>query len=144
MIEKQLPNSNLRITPQRKVILEELGMADSHLTADEVYKMVRARLPRISLGTVYRNLEIFSRLGMIHKLELGGMQKRFDGKTQDHYHLRCLRCGRIDDVPMEPQTVLEESVEGLTDYKVLGHRLEFVGLCLTCREKPETRAHKGA
>ncbi len=106
--------------------------------------MVRARLPRISLGTVYRNLEILSRLGMIHKLELGGIQKRFDGKKQDHYHLRCLRCGRIDDVPMEPQTVLEESVEGLTDYKVLGHRLEFVGLCLTCREKPETRAHKEA
>jgi len=139
-----LSNSNLRITPQRKVILEELRMADSHLTADDVYKMVRARLPRISLGTVYRNLEILSRLGMIHKLELGGMQKRFDGKTQDHYHLRCLRCGRIDDVPMEPQTVLEESVEGLTDYKVLGHRLEFVGLCLTCREQPETQAHKGA
>ncbi|MBW2172694.1 MAG: transcriptional repressor, partial [Deltaproteobacteria bacterium] len=89
------------MTPQRKVILEELRMADSHLTADDVYKMVRARLPRISLGTVYRNLEILSRLGMIHKLELGGMQKRFDGKTQDHYHLRCLRCGRIDDVPME-------------------------------------------
>ena len=139
-----MSNSNLRITPQRKVILEELRTADSHLTADEVYKMVRARLPRISLGTVYRNLEILSRLGMIHKLELGGMQKRFDGKTQDHYHLRCVRCGRIDDVPMEPHTVLEGSVEGLTDYKVLGHRLEFVGLCLTCREKPETQVHKGA
>lgn len=104
--------------------------------------MVRARLPRISLGTIYRNLETLSRLGMIHKLELGGMQKRFDGKTQDHYHLRCLRCGRIDDVPMEPHTVLEESVEGLTDYKVLGHRLEFVGLCLTCRKRPETQAQK--
>jgi Fur family transcriptional regulator, ferric uptake regulator len=139
-----LPDSNLRITPQRKAILEELWMADSHLTADEVYKMVRARMPRISLGTVYRNLEILSRLGMIHKLELGGIQRRFNAKTQDHYHLRCLRCGRIDDVPMEPQTVLEESAEGLTDYKVLGHRLEFVGLCLTCREEPEKQAQKGA
>lgn len=139
-----MPDSTLRITPQRKVILEELWMADSHLTADEVYKMVRARMPRISLGTVYRNLEILSRLGMIHKLELGGIQRRFNAKTQDHYHLRCLRCGRIDDVPMEPQTVLEESVKGLTDYKVLGHRLEFVGLCLTCREEPEKQAQKGA
>lgn len=139
-----MSDSNLRITPQRQVILEELRIADSHLTADEVYKMVRARLPRISLGTVYRNLEILSRLGMINKLELGGMQKRFDGKTQDHYHLRCLRCGRIEDVPMEPQAVLEESVEALTDYKVLGHRLEFIGLCLTCREQPEKEADQGA
>jgi Fur family ferric uptake transcriptional regulator len=139
-----LSDSKLRITPQRQVILEELRMADSHLTADEVYKMVRARLPRISLGTVYRNLEILSRLGMIYKLELGGMQKRFDGKTQDHYHLRCVRCGRIEDVPLEPQTGLEESVEALTDHKVLGHRLEFIGLCLTCREQPEMQAEKGA
>jgi Fur family ferric uptake transcriptional regulator len=139
VIGKPLPGSNFRITPQRKVILEELRMADSHPTADEVYKMARVRLPRISLGTVYRNLEILSQLGMIHKLELGGMQKRFDGKTQDHYHLRCLVCGCIEDVPMEPQTVLEESVEELTDYKVLGHRLEFIGLCLTCREQSDTQ-----
>lgn len=139
-----MSSSSLRITPQRQVILEELRVADSHLTADEVYRMVRVRLPRISLGTVYRNLEILSRLGMIHKLELGGMQKRFDGKTQDHYHLRCLKCGRIDDVPMEPQTVLEESVEELTDFKVLGHRLEFIGLCLTCREESETQSNEGA
>jgi Fur family ferric uptake transcriptional regulator len=81
---------------------------------------------------------------MIHKLELGGMQKRFDGKTHDHYHLRCLRCGRIEDVPMEPQTVLEESVEALTGYKVLGHRLEFIGLCLICREQPEKQTDQGA
>jgi Fur family ferric uptake transcriptional regulator len=144
MIGKPLPDSNFRITPQRKVILEVLGTADCHLTADEVYKIVRVRLPRISLGTVYRNLEILSQLGMIQKLELGGIQKRFDGKTQDHYHLRCLTCGRIEDVLMEPQTVLEELVEELTDYKVLGHRLEFVGLCLSCREQSETQAEKGA
>jgi Fur family ferric uptake transcriptional regulator len=130
---KRLSGSDFRITPQRRVILEELKMADCHVTADEVYKMVRARLPRISLGTVYRNLEILSRLGMIQKLEIGGMQKRFDGNTRDHYHLRCLRCGRIEDAPMEPQTVLEASVEALTDYKILGHRLEFIGLCFTCR-----------
>lgn len=138
-----MPDSNFRITPQRQVILEALRRADSHLTADEVYKMVRARLPRISLGTVYRNLETLSRLGMIRKLELGGMQKRFDGNTHDHYHLRCLRCGRIEDVPMEPQTSLEESVEALTGYKILGHRLEFIGLCLACREQPESQAKKG-
>jgi Fur family ferric uptake transcriptional regulator len=141
-IGKPLPDSNFRITLQRQVILEEVRMADSHLTADEVYKVVRARLPRISLGTVYRNLEMLSRLGMIHKLELGGMQKRFDGNIHDHYHLRCLMCGRIEDVPMEPQTLLEESVEALTDYKITGHRLEFIGVCLACREQPERQATK--
>lgn len=132
------------MTPQRKVILKELRMANAHLTADEVYEVVRARLPRISLGTIYRNLEILFRLGMINKLEFGGKQKRFDGKTQNHYHLRCLSCGRIDDAPIEPQTMLEESLAGLTDYNILGHRLEFVGLCLACQRKPDTQEHRGA
>lgn len=104
--------------------------------------MVRSRLPRISLGTVYRNLETLSRLGMIQKLELGGMQKRFDGNTHDHYHVRCLTCGRIEDVPMKPQRLLEKSVEAVTDYKIIGHRLEFIGLCVACREQSETRATK--
>lgn len=132
------------MTPQRKVVLEELRMANSHLTADEVYEMVRARLPRISLGTVYRNLKILSRLGLINKLELGGSQKRFDGRTQNHYHLRCLSCGRIDDAPIEPQTMWEESLADLTDYKIVGHRLEFVGLWPGCQTKPDTQEHRGA
>ncbi len=127
-----MSNTDFRLTPQRKVILEELMETDSHLTAAEVYELVRARLPRISLGTVYRNLETLSQLGMIQKLEVGGTQKRFDGKTNIHYHVRCLSCGRVDDAPMEPQTALEEAIEGLTDYEIIGHRLEFVGLCLKC------------
>jgi len=138
-----LLSTSFRITPQRRVILEELRKAESHLTADQIYGLVRVRMPRISLGTVYRNLEMLSRLGMIQKLESGCAPKRFDGRTNDHYHLRCLRCGRVDDAPIAPQTALEESIEGLTDYKIIGHQLEFIGLCLTCREKSETGSDKG-
>jgi Fur family ferric uptake transcriptional regulator len=111
-----LSNTEFRITPQREVILEQLRRADSHLTANEIYEMVRARLPRISLGTVYRNLEILSRLGIIQKLEVGGAQRRFDAKTKNHYHLRCLSCGRIDDAPINIQSTLQGSLEGLTEY----------------------------
>ena len=139
-----MSNTNFRVTPQRKVILEELMKTDSHLTAAEVYELVRARLPRISLGTVYRNLEILSQLGMIQKLEVGGTQKRFDGKTNIHYHVRCLSCGRVDDAPIEPQTALEDSIGDLTDYEITGHRLEFIGLCLECRKKPMMRTQKRA
>ena len=126
-----------RMTPQREVILQEIERADSHPTADQVYAMVRKRLPRISLGTVYRNLEVLSQLGMIRKVEVGGSQKRFDYKTENHYHARCLGCGRVDDLPIEPETSMEEAIESLVDYQIVGHQLEFIGLCFDCRKTPK-------
>ena len=89
----------MRKTKQREVILEELMKLRAHPSADELYERVKKRLPRISLGTVYRNLEMLSREGIIHRLETAGSQKRFDGETGDHQHIRCVRCGRIDDLP---------------------------------------------
>ena len=127
--------SNLRMTRQRKVILEELRQMNCHPSADEIYEAVRRRLPRISLGTVYRNLEVLSELGKIQKLELGGRIKRFDWDTNKHYHIRCLQCGRVDDVPVAPLTRLEDELYGATVYEIIGHRLEFLGLCPGCTVK---------
>jgi len=127
-----LKGNNLRMTRQRKMILEELRKVCSHPSADEVYEMVRLRLPRISLGTVYRNLEILSEHEEIQKLEIGGTLKRFDGNPEDHYHLRCVRCSRIDDAPIPPIKDIENMIRGATNYTISGHRLEFIGLCPDC------------
>jgi Fur family ferric uptake transcriptional regulator len=83
------PNPFDRRTPQREILLEELAKTNSHPTACELYDIVRRRLPRIGLGTVYRNLELMAESGMIVKLEVGGVQKRFDADTTPHYHIRC-------------------------------------------------------
>jgi Fur family ferric uptake transcriptional regulator len=124
------------MTPQRQVILEELRRVRSHPSADEIYAMVRRRLPRISLGTVYRNLEILSELGEIQKLEAGGALKRFDGNAENHYHIRCTCCGKVVDAPFEVMERLEERLETPDGYLVFGHRLEFQGICPGCRERP--------
>ena len=92
-------------------------------------------MPRISLGTVYRNLEILSECSMIQKLELGGTQKRFDGNLRNHYHVRCIRCGCIEDVPMEPLTSIESAIRGVSDYEIIGSRLEFIGVCPQCKKE---------
>ena len=123
-----------RMTRQRQVILEELRKENFHPTADEVYEVVRRRLPRISLGTVYRNLETLSKYGIIRKLELGGVQKRFDGDMQPHYHVRCTGCGRLDDIPSRPIPDIEETFRGACDYQITGHQLILTGLCPNCRE----------
>lgn len=120
------------MTRQRKVILEELRNLRNHPTADEVYDVVRKRIPRISLGTVYRNLEILSELGEIKKLEFGGTVKRFDGDPEDHYHIRCSLCDRVDNAPMPHLENIEDRINLETDYRIIGHRLEFFGLCPEC------------
>jgi Fur family ferric uptake transcriptional regulator len=126
---------NLRMTRQRKVVLEELRKLNTHPSADQIYKVVRHRLPRISLGTVYRNLEVLSELGEIQKLELSGLLKRFDWNTKKHYHIRCVRCSRIDDAPIAPLNQLDNELNGATVFEIIGHNLEFTGLCPECSGK---------
>jgi len=123
------------MTRQRRVILEELGKVTSHPTASALYEMVRKRLARISLGTVYRNLEILSERGVIQKLQLAGTQRRFDGNARNHYHVRCASCGRVDDVPIEAMSGLEEAARGASEYEITGHCVGFVGLCPECKER---------
>jgi Fur family ferric uptake transcriptional regulator len=123
------------MTLQRRIILEELRKVKTHPGADEIFEMVRKRLPRISLGTVYRNLDVLTELKEIQKFENTGSLRRFDGTPENHYHIRCLKCGRLDDVPFEINTNIEKKVRPLTSYTVIGHRLEFIGICSECSSK---------
>ena len=122
------------MTRQRSIILEELRKLNSHPSADEICEIVRNRLPRISLGTVYRNLEILIELGEIQKLETGGSLKRFDGNPKKHYHIRCIGCDRVVDAPVEPLIDTETEIHTETNYQIIGHRFEFVGVCPECSE----------
>jgi Fur family ferric uptake transcriptional regulator len=120
------------MTRQRKVILEELPKLVTHPSADEVYEMVRKRLPRISLGTIYRNLDILSKNGEIQKLELGCAQKRFDGISENHYHIRCIHCDRVVDAPGDFDVTVDHHLKNATDFRIIGHKLELIGICLDC------------
>ena len=130
---EQFPN--MRLTTQRQIILEELGKVTSHPTANEVYDMVRRRLPRIGLGTVYRNLELMADSGIILKLEVGGTQKRFDATVDPHYHIRCSSCGKVNDISIAVQDHINQEAEKVSNYKILGHHIEFSGICMSCSEK---------
>ncbi len=136
---EQLPN--MRLTTQRQIILEELGKVTSHPTANEVYDMVRKRLPRIGLGTVYRNLELMADSGIILKLEVGGTQKRFDATVAPHYHVRCTSCGKVDDIAIEVQSKINQLAENASNYLILGHHIEFSGVCPVCSEQKKDTPH---
>jgi Fe2+ or Zn2+ uptake regulation protein len=129
------PTDRLRMTRQRQVILEVLRAAATHPTGEEVHRLARVQLPRISLSTVYRNLELLAEAGSARRLELGGAQRRYDGRLDRHHHLRCLGCGRVQDVAAEPATGLEEAAAQESGYEVLGYHLELVGYCPACRQE---------
>lgn len=129
------PESMIRLTTQRQILLEELSRENHHPTACELYDMVRKRLPRIGLGTVYRNLELMADSGMILKLEVGGFQKRFDATTESHYHIRCSNCNKLDDIEIKVPGNLVETAADQTLYKILGHHVEFRGVCPACQQK---------
>lgn len=136
-----LNSSNLRMTRQRMVILEELRKVDIHPSADEIYAIVRKRLPRISLGTIYRNLEVLSESGEILRLDSGSSLKRFDGRIDRHYHIRCTGCDRLTDIFCDPGADLDAQARNFTDFSVTGHKLEFVGICPDCQRSPANTMH---
>lgn len=134
-------SSGFRMTRQRRILLEEIRSMRTHPTADEVYARVRRRLPRVSLGTIYRNLETLCRAGVIQKLELAGSPRRFDGTTDVHYHVTCLSCGKVQDIQLDPPKHLEEAAREACGFQIVGHTLKFHGLCPKCsgaRSKTET------
>ncbi len=132
-------NRIARMTRQRQVILEEIRKTDSHPTADGLYQLVRKRLPHVSLGTIYRNLEVLAAENQIQKLELGGSQKRFDGNPSDHHHVRCIHCGRVADVHIEPGDEIDYSALSVKGFEVIGRRVKFIGICSECKAENHTQ-----
>jgi len=123
-----------RNTPQRRVILEELRKVTSHPTATALYEIVRQRLPKISLGTVYRNLELLADMGVIQKLDLGGSEARFDGNMAPHQHVRCVECGQLGDIYGTADGRPELPQDNLGGFEILDCRMEYVGVCPACQE----------
>ena len=122
-----------KYTIQRKVILEELSLLKSHPTADELFQIVRIRLPKISLATVYRNLADLAASGKIRKTELPGGKARFETKIEPHFHLRCVHCEAIEDLPLSKEEIGDFLKDKVTR-RVQDFELCFSGLCRSCQD----------
>jgi len=126
-----------RNSHQREVILEELRKVKSHPTATTLYKLVSKRLPKISLGTIYRNLDLLSKRGVIQKLKVNGSTARYDGDTDKHYHICCTECGRIDDVYDFSENIINIDLSKIKGYDVKGYHMNFYGICYDCSDNQQ-------
>ena len=121
-----------RNTIQCALVLEAVNKLSCHATADEVYNALVKEHPHISRGTVYRNLQRLSDLGEIRKREIPGSADRFDHICSNHYHAKCVKCGRVFDVDMEYKTDLEKSIKDTHGFLFAGHDIVFRGICSEC------------
>lgn len=123
-----------RNSKQRKRILEILKSTTAHPTAAWIYERLREEFPTLSLGNVYRNLNILVEQGLIRELKFGSTFDRYDGNLKPHYHFICEACGVITDLHMEHVEELNRKVEAITNFSVKDHRLEFYGMCDNCND----------
>ena len=118
---------------QREVIKEYLTQTYIHPTADEVYQHVRVTHPHISLGTVYRNLNLLADLGEAVKITTPEGTVRFDGHTVPHCHVLCTKCQTLFDLDLKEEEKLEKAAKGHFQGDITGHRLLFYGICDACK-----------
>ena len=127
-------NSKYKRSQQRERILELLQSTGRHPTADWVYERLKGEFPNLSMGTVYRNLNILIDQGLIRKIDFGSTFDRFDANIRPHYHFVCERCGSIIDLELPVDDSLNQRVTQATPYAAHRHRIEFFGVCDRCRE----------
>lgn len=123
-----------RMTKQKKVILDILRSTKAHPSADWVYEQARKLVPDISLGTVYRNLNVLRDMGEISELTYGSTYSRYDSIAVNHYHFFCEKCKNLFDISIPVYEGLDKMVQETTGFEVKRHRTEFYGTCNECRD----------
>ncbi|OUQ17187.1 transcriptional repressor [Lachnoclostridium sp. An14] len=125
----------LKYSRQRESIKACLMARHDHPTADAIYASIREEFPNISLGTVYRNLNLLVELGEIQKLRCGDGADHFDADTRPHYHFMCRECGCIEDLPMEISQEINDLAQEHVHGKIDSHITYFYGVCENCMKK---------
>lgn len=132
-LRQELTARGSHLTRQRAAVFDYLSEVDHHPTAEEVYLAVKRKLPKISLATVYKNLEKLVECGAASKLTYGDAAARYDIRTDHHYHTRCLECGRIQDFDVAEGAELLRQIKPRSGFTVKDYRLELLGYCRGCR-----------
>ena len=127
----------LKYSRQRASIKEYLSNTRVHPTADTVYLHVREEFPNISLGTVYRNLNLLADIGEAIKISTPNGGDRFDGRTDPHYHVVCTCCGNVSDLEMSEEQIhyINQLANDNFDGSIESHTTLFYGICAECANK---------
>ena len=129
--------TNLKYSRQRASIKEYLISTHGHPTADTIYLHVKKQFPNISLGTVYRNLNLLADMGEAIKISTPDGGDRFDGDTSPHYHVVCTACGRVIDLMVDEDYIDSINLNANKNFngKIDSHKILFYGICEDCLKR---------
>lgn len=133
-LKANLSSSGYHFTQQRAAVFDYLRSVEHHPTAEEVYLAVKNQLPKVSLATVYKNLEALIEAGVASKLNFGDGSARYDIRTDHHHHLRCLPCGKMWDLEPTESSAWLKQMKTRVGFQVSDYRLELLGVCRDCRK----------
>lgn len=132
-IEKKLKHHNMKVTPQRMAIYNEIYISKEHPNAEIIFSKIRKKYPNVSFDTVNRTLNTFAKIGLIKEVEGYGEPKRYDPDTNSHHHMRCLKCGEITDFYSDDYDKIRIPDNLKKKFMVTGKRVVLEGYCSKCR-----------
>jgi len=131
-----LRQQGYKFTPQRRVVIQTIASSQAHLTPAAIYEKVHQQHPNIGLVTIYRTLDILSKLGLICELHAGGSCRSYTTSASGHHHhLICSNCGKVIDFSGYDLSELEQRLSLETGFEIEDHLLEFIGLCQACQKE---------
>ena len=135
VLENYISQHNLKITKQRRAVLEAFLDSEDHVSAEELYKIVSEKEPKIGLATVYRTLALLTESGLAAELDFGDGQKRYEHNLDhDHHdHMICTKCGKIIEFHHPLIEKLQEDVAREHGFEMTSHKLDMFGICKNCR-----------
>src|SRR5579872_4505669 len=151
-IKGSLKETGVRLTRQRKLLLELIDKSGEHLDAEGLFQLAKARDPKLNRVTVYRTLKLLKQGGLVDELDLmhyGGDQHYYETRMkQEHAHVICLRCGKVEEFFGEPLQRLRRQIESHFAFQILLARTEVGGYCSHCQalrvEEVEQARKRGA
>ena len=138
-VTEALRAKGYKATPQRLAVYDALAATTAHPNADMLYRVLVPHYPTMSLATVYKTLGILCAVGLAQELNVGEDAFRYDANTENHPHVRCTSCGRVDDVPVLNDFGILRQAAAATGYDIKDRQLYLYGLCPACQEKRRGR-----
>jgi Fur family ferric uptake transcriptional regulator len=141
-LKENLKAQGYKLTPQRRAIVDGIvGSEGQHLTAEEIYDLVKEDCPEIGLATVYRTIAMLEELGIVSRLDLGDNISRYElvheEENHQHHHLICNNCSKVIEVEGDLLDILEQNIEDKYKFKIKDHSVKFFGICNECSKKEQ-------
>ena len=126
-----LADKGMRVSVERTALLEEIYSRTDHFTIEELYESMQVKNFRVSLSTIYNNLELLLACGLVRKHHFGRNATRYEKSlhTRQHHHLVCLTCQRIVEFCDPRLGHIQQMAETLLEFEVVRHELVFYGYC---------------